>query len=99
MSAITGIYWNNTASAYSWDLPTPVAGLQICVGNYKARATAQSLIPGAGVTIYFKGVAGTSGSSTGLVSGGAAGDFICVVGTDSTTYIAIGGGYGTWTNN
>jgi hypothetical protein len=99
MSAITGIYWNNTASAYSWDLPTPAAGLQVCVGNYQARATAQSLIPPAGVTIYFEGAAGTSGSSTGLVSGGAAGDFICLVGTSTTTYEAIGAGYGTWTNH
>jgi hypothetical protein len=92
--------WNNTASAYSVDLPTPTAsGPQICFGNYKARASALSLIPGSGVTIYFEGVAGTSGSSTGLVSGGAAGDFICLEGTDSTTYMAVGAGYGTWTNH
>lgn len=99
MSALTGTYWNNTASAYSWDLPTPVSGLQLCVGNYQAQATAQSLIPPSGVTIYFKGAAGTAGSSTGLVSGGAAGDFICLEGTSSTTYMAIGAGYGTWTNH
>jgi hypothetical protein len=99
MSALTGFYWNNTASAYSWDLPTPAAGLQICVGNYQARATAQSLIPGSGVTIYFEGVAGTAGSSTGLVSGGALGDFICLVGTSTTTYMAIGAGFGTWVNH
>jgi hypothetical protein len=99
MSALTGTYWNNTSSAYSWDLPTPAAGLQICVGNYQAKATAQSLIPPSGVTVYFKGVAGTPGSSTGLVSNGAAGDFICLEGTDSATYMAIGAGYGTWTNH
>ena len=99
MPAITGTFWNNTASAYSWDLPTPYSGLQICVGNYQARATAQSLIPGTGVTIYFKGVGGTAGSGTGLVSGGAAGDFICLEGTSATTYMAIGAGYGTWTNH
>lgn len=92
--------WNNTASAYVVDLPTPTAsGPEICIGDYKARSSAISLVPGSGVTIYFKGVAGTSGSSTGVVSGGAAGDFICVEGTDSTTYMAIGAGYGTWTNN
>jgi hypothetical protein len=99
MPALAGTYWNNTASPYSWDLPTPAAGLQLCIGNYKAQAAAQSLIPGSGVTIYFKGVAGTAGSSTGLVSGGAAGDFICLEGTDSTTYMATGAGYGTWTNH
>ena len=99
-SAQSQTIWNNTASAYVVDLPTPTAsGPEICIGNYKARSSAVSLVPGSGVTIYFKGVAGTSGSSTGLVSGGAAGDFICVEGTDSTTYEAIGAGYGTFTNN
>jgi hypothetical protein len=99
MSAITGIYWNNSGGAYSFNLPTPAAGLQFCFGNYKAQSNAVSIIPGTGVTIYFKGAAGTAGSATGLVSGGAAGDFICLEGTDSTTYMAIGPGYGTWTNH
>jgi hypothetical protein len=92
--------WNNTSGAYVVDLPTPTAsGPQICLGNYKTVAHAISFVPGTGVTIYYKGVAGTSGSSTGLVSGGAAGDFICVEGTDTTSYIAIGAGQGSWTNN
>jgi len=82
-----------------FDLPTPVAGLQICIGDYQAQTHAVSAVPGTGVTIYYKGVAGTTSSSTGIVSGGAAGDFICMEGTDSTTYMAIGAGYGTWTNN
>lgn len=99
MSQLTGTYWNNTTGAYSFDLPTPAAGLQFCFGNYQARTSAVSIIPGSGVTIYFKGAAGTAGSSTGLVSGGAAGDFICVEATDTTTYMAIGAGYGTWTNH
>ena len=96
---VSGIYWNNTASTYSFNLPVPVAGLQLCFGNYQARSGAVSIIPTTGVTIYFKGVGGTAGSATGLVSSGAAGDFICVVGGDATTYMAIGGGFGTWTNN
>ena len=99
-SAQSQILWNNTASAYVVDLPTPTAtGPSICLGNYQARSSAISFVPGSGVTIYYKGVAGTSGSSTGLKSGGAAGDFICVVGTDTTTYEAIGPGQGTFTNN
>ena len=97
--ANTQIIWNNTASTYVCDLPTAAAGLQVCIGDYKARAGAVSFVPATGATIYFKGVAGTTSSSTGLVSGGAAGDFICVVGGDSTTWMAIGAGYGTWTNN
>ena len=99
MLAISGFYWNNTSGAYVFDLATPVAGLQQCFGNYKAQTHAVSMVPGSGVTIYYKGVAGTTSSSTGLVSGGAAGDFICLIGTDSTTYIAIGAGVGTWINN
>jgi hypothetical protein len=99
MSAITGTYWNNTAGSYSFDLPTPVAGLQLCFGNYQAHAQAISLIPGSGVTIFYEGVAGTAGSSTGLVSGATAGAFICLEGTSTTTYMAIGAGFATWTNN
>lgn len=92
--------WNNTASAYVVDLPTPTtSGPAICLGDYKARSSAISFVPGSGVTIYYKGIAGTAGSSTGLVSGGAAGDYICVVGTDTTTYMAIGAGQGSFTNN
>ena len=92
--------WNNTASAYVVNLPTPTAsGPQICLGNYRAQASAISLVPGSGVTIYYKGVAGTAGSSTGIKSAGAVGDFICLEATDSTTYEAIGAGQGTWTNN
>ena len=82
------------------DLPTPTAsGPTICEGNYKARTGAISFVPGTGITIYYKGVAGTTSSATGLVSGGATGDFICLVGTDTTTYEAAGTGEGTWTNN
>ncbi len=28
MTALTGSYWNNSSGSYSFDLPTPVAGLQ-----------------------------------------------------------------------
>ena len=91
--------WNNTASAYVWDLPVPVSGIQKCVGNYRLRTGAISLVPSSGSTIYYKGVAGTTGSSTGIVSSGAAGDFICVEAVDSTTWEAIGAGQGSWTNN
>jgi len=100
MSAITGLYYNDSGAAYSWDLPTPVPGLQLCFGNWTGYTGYPiSLIPGSGVTITFEGVAGTSGSSTGLVSGGGGGDFICLVGINNTNYFAVGSGYGTWTNH
>jgi hypothetical protein len=97
--ATSGFYWNNTASAYSFDLPAPVIGLQLCFGNYASRSSAVSVIPSTGVTIYYKGVAGTVSSPIGLVSSGASGDLVCLVATDATTYEVMGAGYGTWTNN
>jgi hypothetical protein len=99
LTAQSQTQWNNTSGAYVWDLPTAASGIQICIGNYKTVAHAISLVPPSGSTIYYKGVAGTTSSSTGLVSGGAAGDFICVEGVDSTTWIAIGAGQGSFTNN
>jgi hypothetical protein len=99
LTAQSQTQWNNTSGAYVWDLPATASGIQICIGNYKTRAGAISLVPPSGSTIYYKGVAGTTSSSTGLVSGGAAGDFICVEGVDSTTWEAIGAGQGTFTNN
>jgi collagen type VII alpha len=99
ISAITGTYWNDTGSAYSFNLAVPLPGIVQCFGNYKARTSAISLIPPSGVTIYLMGVAGTAGSSTGLVSGGAAGDYICLQGTDNATYMVSGPGVNPWTNH
>lgn len=95
----SGYYWNDTASAYTFQLDAPISGKQYCFGNYKARSSAVTVKSTTSVTIYYKGVAGTTGTSGTLVSSGAAGDFICLVGTDTTTYMAVGAGYGTWTNN
>ena len=91
--------WNNTAGAYVVDLPATASGLVLCLGNYKLRAGAISFVPPSGSTIYYKGVAGTTSSSTGIVSGGAAGDFICVEAVDTTTWEVAGSGQGTFTNN
>jgi hypothetical protein len=95
---LTGYYYNDTASAYTFQLDAPVAGRQYCFANRKARTSAVTVKATTGVTIYYKGVAGTITTGT-LVSGGAAGDAICLVGTDTTTYEALGAGQGTWTNN
>jgi hypothetical protein len=92
-------FWNATTGAYIVDLPTPTAGIQICLGNYHAVAHAISFVPTSGVTLYYKGVAGTTGSTTGMVSGGAVGDYLCLLAVDTLTWEALGPGYGTWTNN
>ena len=98
MLGVSGYYWNNTASTFNWVLDAPVSGKQYCFGNYQARSGALTITSTTGVTIYYKGIAGTVTSGT-LVSGGTLGDFICMIGTDSTTYQVTGAGYGTWTNN
>jgi hypothetical protein len=94
-----GYYYNDTGSAYTFQLDAPVLGKQYCFGNRKARVSAITIKSLASVTIYYKGVAGTAGTGGSLVSTGAAGDFVCLVGTDATTYEATGAGLGTWTNN
>jgi hypothetical protein len=98
LTGATGFYWNNTASTYNWVLNTPSAGVQYCFGNYTARTGALTITSTTSVYIVYKGANGTVTTGT-LVSGGAAGDFICLVGVDSTHYAAAGAGYGTWTNN
>jgi hypothetical protein len=98
MTGNSGYYYNDTASAYTFQLDAPVLGKTYCFANRKARSSAITVKATTSVTIYYKGVAGTVTTGT-LVSGGAAGDAICVVGTDTTTYEALGAGQGTWTNN
>ena len=98
LAGVTGFYYNNTASTYSWTLDAPTAGKQYCFGNYSARTGALTITSTTSVYIVYKGANGTVTTGT-LVSGGAAGDFICLVGVDSTHYMAAGAGYGTWVNN
>ena len=98
LAGLSGYYYNDTSSAYTFQLDAPVLGKQYCFANRKARTSALTIKSTTGVTIYYKGVAGTTTTGT-LVSGGAAGDAICLVGTDSTTYEALGPGQGTWVNN
>jgi hypothetical protein len=98
LAGATGFYWNNTASAFTWDLDAPTAGKQYCFGNYSARSGALTITSTTSVYIVYKGAAGTVTTGT-LVSAGALGDFVCLVGVDSTHYMAAGAGLGAWTNN
>jgi hypothetical protein len=98
LAGLTGFYWNDSSAAFTWDLNAPVAGVQYCFGNYAGQTGVLTITSTSGVYIVYKGVNGTVSTGT-LVSSGAAGDFICVVGVDSTHYAAAGAGYGTWTNN
>ena len=107
-----GYYYAHEASngAMKYNLPivmaTPDAatkvppGWQACFGNYNAHTSAITIQPPASHVIYYKGILGGTGASDGdLLSGGAAGDFICVVATAANEYHALGAGYGTWTLN
>jgi len=98
MLGLSGYYWNNTASTYNFVLDAPVAGKQYCFGNAPTRTGAITITSTTSVYITYKGTNGTVTTGT-LVSGGAAGDFVCMVGYDTTHYVVTGAGYGTWTNN
>ena len=94
---LSGYYWNNSGAAYTFQLDAPVAGKQYCFGNYQATAKVVTIQSTTSVTIYYKGVASTTGTGGSLVSAGGAGDFICMEGGDATTYQVTGSGQGTWT--
>ena len=98
MAGLSGFYWNNTASTYSWTLDAPVAGKQYCFGNYSGRSGVLTITSTTSVYIVYEGTNGTVTTGT-LVSGGAKGDFVCMEGVDTTHYMVTGAGFGTWTNN
>lgn len=84
--------FNNSGSTLTVTLPTPSVGIVKCLQEYHAATGVMTFLPGSGVTIYYKGVAGIAGSGTGLVSGGVAGDQLCLAGTSTTTWEAVGAG-------
>jgi hypothetical protein len=98
LSGSAGFYWNNTGSAFNWVLNTPTVGTQYCFGNYVGQTGILTITSTTSVYIVYKGVNGTMTTGT-LVSGGAIGDQVCMVGIDSTHYMVIGAGQGSWTNN
>jgi hypothetical protein len=81
-------------------LPVPSAGLQFCVRNANNISTVITFAA-IGSSAMYENTAftayGTAGTGT-LVSGGAAGDKMCLVGKDSTHY-DIYAFNGTWTAN
>jgi hypothetical protein len=98
----SGYYWNKVGatSAAAFNLPAIAVGQQYCFGNWGTYhgAVTVAINTQSGVSIYYKGIAGTASTGT-LVSGGAAGDFICMEAVSATEYMCTGDGKGTWTNN
>ena len=76
-------------------LPTPAAGYEFCVRNDNNVAT---VITFAAITsVQFENTNFTSykTANTSIVSGGAAGDKLCVMGRDATHYLVMSFN-GTW---
>ena len=76
-------------------LPTPAAGYEFCVLNDDNVSTVITFAAISGV--QFENTARTSykTANTSIVSGGAAGDKLCVLGRDSTHYL-VASYVGTW---
>ncbi len=89
-------------TAITYTLPTAAAGLQYCVGNaYNGSAANTGVITLATSAsgqylIWTDGTLSASGGNT--TSGGAGGDFACVVGVDSTHWL-FRPSQGTWTKH
>jgi hypothetical protein len=81
-------------------LPPPSLGLQFCIANRAGVSTVITLAALGSSAFYPKTDStgyGTEGTGT-MVSSGAAGDKVCLVGRDSTHY-ELGSFAGTWTVN
>ncbi len=81
-------------------MPVPVAGMQYCVRNANNTSTVITFAAIGSSAMYENTAStayGTAGTGT-LVSGGAIGDKICLVGKDSTHYDVFSFS-GTWTVN
>ena len=92
-----GYYVCTTTCAIT--LPTPAAGFQFCVRNDSAVTTVITISAITSVQFEKTTYNGYGTVTTGtMVSGGALGDKICLVGRDSTHYL-VGSYVGTWTNS
>jgi hypothetical protein len=99
-------YWEAASGNFAWKLAPPPAlpsTISQCYGKSGSDENQISLIPPSGVTIWYQGNPGTTGSSTGIVSAGTSTDYICVVSEGATKYKVIGPGLGSgappWVNN
>lgn len=100
----SGFYFNQhatAATAITYNLPTAAAGKQFCFANSNngaANTGALTIATSAAgqYIIYTDGTLSASGGN--IASGGAAGDAACMVGVDSTHWIAYVQ-RGTWTKN
>ena len=80
-------------------LPTPAAGFQFCIRNDSAVTTVITIAAISGAQFEKTTYNGYGTVTTGtMVSGGALGDKVCLIGRDATHYL-VGAFVGTWTNS
>ena len=92
-----GYYVCTTTCAIT--LPTPAAGFQFCIRNDSAVTTVITISAITSVQFEKTTYNGYGTVTTGtMVSGGALGDKVCLVGRDATHYL-VGSYVGTWTNS
>jgi len=98
--SLTGAYgYYVCTTTCSITLPTPAAGVQFCVRNDSAVTTVITIAAITSVQFEKTTFNGYGTVTTGtMVSGGALGDKICLIGRDSTHYL-VGTFVGTWTNS
>lgn len=95
----SGFWYNNSSGAITFNLPTITSGMlgyQFCFRNYTSNTGVVTLQSPASTLIDLNGATATAAGT--LVSGGAAGDSVCIVPVATTLYMAYVG-VGTWTNN
>ena len=95
VSGTSGYFLNNTGTACEFDLPATATGKQFCFRNIAGATGALTVKIHSGQFIDMNGTNGTVGT---LVSSGVLGDSACVVGQDSTHWLALPQ-RGVWTNN
>jgi hypothetical protein len=98
--SLTGSYgYYVCTTTCSITLPTPAAGDQFCVRNDSAVTTVITIAAITSVQFEKTTYNGYGTVTTGtMVSGGALGDKVCLIGRDATHYL-VGSFVGTWTNS
>ena len=89
------LFLNSAAGVITFTLPTAVAGMNLCIMQEYGDTGAITVQPAANDYIVYQGARSDSAADY-WVSGGAAGDKICLVAHDATDWYATGA-YGTWT--
>jgi hypothetical protein len=86
---------STVGNATTYTLPTAAIGLQYCFRNLRGRTGALRINTSAAGQ-YIEAGANVTASGGYIISGGAEGDGVCVVGLGDTNWVAITQG-GTWT--